>query len=57
MAKDQWHTPGHSSGESLRGSPWVNDFYAVLGVRVFGADLAVFLKDPDGMRIEIAVYG
>jgi arginine decarboxylase len=27
MAKDQWHTPGHSSGESLRGSPWVNDFY------------------------------
>ena len=26
MAKDSWHTPGHSSGESLRGSPWVNDF-------------------------------
>src|SRR6185503_1956980 len=27
MAKDAWHTPGHSSGESLRGSLWVNDFY------------------------------
>ena len=26
-AKDAWHTPGHSSGDSLRGSPWVNDFY------------------------------
>src|SRR2546426_218 len=31
MAKDQWHTPGHSSGESLRGSPWVNDFYEFMG--------------------------
>ena len=31
MAKDQWHTPGHSSGESLRASPWVNDFYEFMG--------------------------
>src|SRR5262245_21132381 len=31
MAKDQWHTPGHSSGESLRGSPWINDFYEFMG--------------------------
>src|SRR5256714_271244 len=38
MAKDQWHTPGHSSGESLRGSPWVNDFYEFMGEHVFDAD-------------------
>src|SRR2546425_13139913 len=31
MAKDSWHTPGHSSGESLRGSPWVNDFCDFMG--------------------------
>ena len=41
MAKDQWHTPGHSSGESLRGSPWVNDFYEFMGEHVFDADLSV----------------
>ena len=39
MAKDPWHTPGHSSGESLRGSPWVNDFYEFMGEHVFDADL------------------
>ena len=39
MAKDQWHTPGHSSGESLRASPWVNDFYEFMGEHVFDADL------------------
>src|SRR5947208_1327488 len=41
MAKDQWHTPGHSSGESLRGSPWINDFYEFMGEHVFDADLSV----------------
>jgi len=55
MAKDQWHTPGHSSGESLRGSPWVNDFYDFMGEHVFDADLSVSvpmldsLMDPRGI--------
>jgi arginine decarboxylase len=55
MAKDQWHTPGHSSGESLRGSPWVNDFYEFMGEHVFDADLSVSvpmldsLMDPKGV--------
>lgn len=31
MAKDAWHTPGHSSGDSLRDSPWVSDFYEFMG--------------------------
>ncbi len=26
-------------------------------VQMFGDDVALFMKDPDGMRIEIAVYG
>jgi arginine decarboxylase len=58
MAKDQWHTPGHSSGESLRGSPWVNDFYEFMGEHVFDADLSVSvpmldsLMDPKGVILE-----
>ncbi|MGH8686603.1 MAG: beta-eliminating lyase-related protein [Burkholderiales bacterium] len=58
MAKDQWHTPGHSSGESLRGSPWVDDFYEFMGEHVFDADLSVSvpmldsLMDPRGVIAE-----
>jgi arginine decarboxylase len=49
MAKDQWHTPGHSSGESLRGSPWVNDFYEFMGEHVFAADLSVSVPMLDSL--------
>src|SRR5258705_2753481 len=49
MAKDQWHTPGHSSGESLRGSPWVNDFYEFMGDHVFDADLSVSVPMLDSL--------
>jgi arginine decarboxylase len=58
MAKDQWHTPGHSSGESLRGSPWVNDFYEFMGEHVFDADQSVSvpmldsLMEPKGVIAE-----
>src|SRR4026208_2226389 len=58
MAKDQWHPPGHSSGESLRGSPWINDFYEFMGEHVFDADLSVSvpmldsLMDPKGVILE-----
>lgn len=58
MAKDAWHTPGHSSGDSLRGSPWVNDFYEFMGEHVFDADLSVSvpmldsLLDPTGVIAE-----
>jgi len=41
-AKDAWHTPGHSSGDSLRGSPWVNEFHEFMGEHVFDADLSGF---------------
>jgi len=49
MAKDSWHTPGHSSGESLRGSPWVNDFYDFMGEHIFDADLSVSVKMLDSL--------
>src|SRR2546422_1815369 len=45
----QWHTPGHSSGESLRGSPWVNDFYEFMGEHVFDADLSVSVPTLDSL--------
>jgi arginine decarboxylase len=49
MAKDSWHTPGHSSGESLRGSPWINDFYEFMGEHVFDADLSVSVRMLDSL--------
>lgn len=58
LAKDPWHTPGHSSGESLRGSPWISDFYEFMGEHVFDADLSVSvpmldsLMEPKGVILE-----
>ena len=58
MAKDSWHTPGHSSGDSLRGSPWINEFYEFMGEHVFDADLSVSvpmldsLMEPSGVILE-----
>ncbi|UJP01769.1 MAG: aminotransferase class I/II-fold pyridoxal phosphate-dependent enzyme [Nitrosomonas sp.] len=58
MAKDSWHTPGHSSGDSLRDSPWVSDFYEFIGEHIFRADLSVSvpmldsLMEPTGVIAE-----
>lgn len=55
MAKDAWHTPGHSSGDSLRGSPWAENFREFLGENMLRADLSVSvdmldsLLDPKGV--------
>ncbi len=49
MAKDAWHTPGHSAGESLRGSPWVSDFYEFVGEHIFAADLSVSVPMLDSL--------
>src|SRR5688500_18363966 len=57
MAKDQWHTPGNSSGESLRGSPWVNDFYDFIGEHVFVADLSVSVPTLDSLMEPKGVIG
>ncbi len=58
MAKDAWHTPGHSSGDSMRDSPWVADFHEFMGEHVFDADLSVSvpmldsLMEPTGVILE-----
>jgi arginine decarboxylase len=49
MAKDSWHTPGHSSGESLRSSPWISDFYEFMGEHIFDADLSVSVPMLDSL--------
>jgi len=49
MAKDSWHTPGHSSGESLRSSPWISDFYDFMGEHIFDADLSVSVPMLDSL--------
>lgn len=49
MANDAWHTPGHSGGDSLRGSPWVGEFQDFLGDYVFRADLSVSVETLDSL--------
>lgn len=48
-AKDAWHTPGHSGGDSLKDSPWVRDFYQFMGEHVFNADLSVSVQILDSL--------
>ncbi|WP_024303123.1 aminotransferase class I/II-fold pyridoxal phosphate-dependent enzyme [Pseudogulbenkiania sp. MAI-1] len=49
MAKDSWHTPGHSGGDSLKGSPWVGDFYDFVGENMLRADLSVSVPMLDSL--------
>lgn len=49
MAKDSWHTPGHSGGDSLRDSPWVAEFHEFIGEHVFDADLSVSVPMLDSL--------
>ncbi|MGH8729414.1 MAG: ornithine decarboxylase [Burkholderiales bacterium] len=49
MAKDSWHTPGHSGGDSLRDSPWISDFYEFIGEHIFDADLSVSVPMLDSL--------
>jgi arginine/lysine/ornithine decarboxylase len=48
-ARDAWHTPGHSSGDGLRDSLWVADFYRLMGEHVFNADLSVSVQELDSL--------
>ncbi len=48
-AKDAWHTPGHSGGDSLRDSPWVADFYRMMGEHIFNTDLSVSVQSLDSL--------
>lgn len=54
-AEDSYHTPGHSSGYSLKHSKWVKDFYDFYGPNIFRTDISVSvpvldsLLDPKGV--------
>ena len=54
-AKDSWHTPGHSSGDSLSSSPWVVDFYRFMGEHMFNTDLSVSVKNLDSLMEPVSV--
>lgn len=55
MAKDAWHTPGHSGGQSIKNSEYASDFYDFFGENMFQSDLSVSvpmldsLLDPKGV--------
>lgn len=49
MAKDSWHTPGHSGGDAFRGSPWVGDFHDFVGENLLRADLSVSVPMLDSL--------
>ena len=48
-ARDAWHTPGHSGGDSLRGSAWVTSFYQMMGEHIFNTDLSVSVQELDSL--------
>ncbi|MDF0606983.1 aminotransferase class I/II-fold pyridoxal phosphate-dependent enzyme [Neisseriaceae bacterium TC5R-5] len=49
MAKDSWHTPGHSGGDAFKNSPWVADFHEFAGESMLRADLSVSVPMLDSL--------
>jgi len=49
QSNDSWHTPGHSSGDSVKNSPWVKDFYEFFGHNMFAADVSVSVPSLDSL--------
>lgn len=48
-ANDSWHTPGHSSGDSVKNSPWVKDYYQFFGHNMFASDISVSVPSLDSL--------
>ncbi|MFP4047322.1 MAG: aminotransferase class I/II-fold pyridoxal phosphate-dependent enzyme, partial [Bacteroidales bacterium] len=48
-AKDSWHTPGHASGNSVKNSPFVKDFYEFFGENLFTSDVSVSVPELDSL--------
>jgi hypothetical protein len=49
MARDSWHTPGHSSGDAFKGSAWVRGFYDFMGESALRADVSVSVAQLDSL--------
>ncbi len=49
MSTDSWHTPGHSSGYSVKNSPYVKDYYDFFGKNLFTSDVSVSVPALDSL--------
>jgi arginine/lysine/ornithine decarboxylase len=49
LSKDIWHTPGHAGGQSLKGSPFMQDYYSFFGENLFQSDLSVSVPQLDSL--------
>ncbi|MDD8025105.1 MAG: aminotransferase class I/II-fold pyridoxal phosphate-dependent enzyme [Acidobacteriota bacterium] len=49
QARDAWHTPGHSGGDSVKNSPAACEFYEFFGPHVFQSDLSVSVPELDSL--------
>jgi len=48
-AKDAWHTPGHSSGDSVKNSEVVGDYLRFFGENLFQSDVSVSVPALDSL--------
>ena len=47
--KDSFHTPGHSSGYSVKTSPFCRDFYDFFGPNLFSVDVSCSVPELDSL--------
>jgi arginine decarboxylase len=48
-SKDSWHTPGHASGNSVKNSPYVKDYFEFFGENLFKSDVSVSVPELDSL--------
>jgi arginine decarboxylase len=49
QARDAWHTPGHSGGDSVKSSLAAGEFYRFFGPHIFQSDLSVSVPELDSL--------
>ncbi len=49
QARDAWHTPGHSGGDSVKNSPAAGEFFKFFGPHLFQSDLSVSVPELDSL--------
>lgn len=54
-SKDSWHTPGHASGNSVKNSPYVRDYYDFFGENLFKSDVSVSVPELDSLLHPVGV--
>ncbi len=54
-SKDSWHTPGHASGNSVKNSPYVKDYFDFFGENLFKSDVSVSVPELDSLLHPVGV--